>query len=148
MYMYQVSWILMLKRHSLIFKFMILTSPTERRKLLINICTHLARRGLFLWQNNMEIIVFTGWARGEVLLLNNFLPSDIQKPRKVFLMPYTDISEGITHTIYFRSYNSWGLLCARCCTNRQSVPWRSYQLRACWNRWNSQHSYSRLIVLL
>lgn len=32
--------------------------------------------------------------------------------------------------------------------NRQPMPWRSYELRACWNWWNLPHSYSRLIVLL
>lgn len=66
----------------------------------------------------MEVIVFTGWARREVLLLNYCPPLDFQKPRKVFLMPYTDISKGIAHTNYFLSYNDWGLLCARCYTEQ------------------------------
>lgn len=96
----------------------------------------------------MEITVFTGWARREGLLLNSCLPLDFQKPGKVFLMPCTDVCKGITHTNSFWCYKAWGLLCAEDKQSRQSMPWRSWQIRVCWSWWNSQHSYNGLVVLL
>lgn len=57
----------------------------------------------------MEFSVFTDWARGQILFKNNFLPFYFHKPRKVFLMPYTDTSKGITYINYFGPYRARGL---------------------------------------
>lgn len=62
----------------------------------------------------MEVILFTVWAE-EIILLNNHLPLDFQKPTKMFLMPYCDVSKGIICN-YFWTYNALGLLCSKCYT--------------------------------
>lgn len=108
----------MLKIHSPTFSFtsMYMSSPTEGRKLLTNIWTLLARRDLFfkglIWK-----LFYLQSEPEEIILLNDHLPVDFQKPTKVFLMPYCDISKGIICN-YIWTYNVSGLLCSRCSTKK------------------------------
>lgn len=137
--------ILMLKRHSEThFSFMNKSNPIEGRKLLTNVRVDVFFFNRIIW----KLLCLQAEPEGEGLLLNNCLPLDFQKPGKVFLMPCTDVCKGITHTHSFWCSRAQGLLCAEDKQSRQSAPWRSYQMRACWSWWNSQPSCSRLVVLL
>lgn len=137
--------ILMLKRHpETYFSFMNVSSSTEGRKLFTNVRVEV----FFFNRIILKLLCLQAEPEGEALLLNNCLPLDFQKPGKMFLMPCTDVCKGITHTNSFWCSKAWGLLCAEDKQSRHAMPWTSYQIRALWGWWNSQHSYSRLVVLL